>query len=63
MLTSSSGIFKIDLKDKADATRSGHRGSNCLHSFTSPGSTGTRLSITGLRLRWGIPKTCLTYRI
>src|SRR5580704_13626003 len=48
MLTSSSGIFKSDLKDKADATRSDHRGSNaCILSpvqaqqgpaYPSPGS-------------------------
>jgi hypothetical protein len=52
MLTSSSGIFKSDLKDKADATRSDHRGSNaCILSpvkaqqgpaYPSPGSARGR---------------------
>jgi len=63
MLTSGPGISKKHLRDKSDATHCGHRGSNCLHSFTSPRSTRTRLSGTGFRPGARLPKTRLTYGV
>ena len=51
----------MTVKDKFDATRSGYRGSNGLHSITAPRSTGAELSIARLQSRRGVPTTRLTY--